>query len=190
MQRFIRTQGDRSIYRKRRRKRGNRSGIHVRIRRAVNTSFLQPSSKFPWNITPSLSRCSLDPSYSCHVLVTADMTCSPVFIAPPRPRLLGRGINLSNIKLLEYVGQIQAQVPHSRLKMALVNARSASNKNFILNDFFTSHDLDFLFLTETWAKVGESTMLGDLCPPDCCFISSPSSTGKGGGVAMVFKSLV
>ena len=161
----------------------------MRIRRAVNTSFLQPSSKFPWNITPSLSCRSLDPSYSCHVLVTADMTCSPVFIAPLRPRLQGGGLNLSNIQLLEYVGRIQAQVPHSRLKMTLINARSASNKTFILNDFFTSHDLDFLFLTEMWAKVGEPTMFGELCPSNCCFISSPRSTGKGGGVAMVFKSL-
>ncbi len=40
-------------------------------------------------------------------------------------------------------------------RIALVNARSLANKTFILNDFFSSHGLDFLFVTETWLCVGE-----------------------------------
>ena len=87
-------------------------------------------------------------------------------LCTPTRRLLGGGINLSNLQPLEYVGRIQAQVPHSRLKMALLTA-----------DYFND-DLDFLFLTETWAKVEESTMFGELCPPDCCFISSRGVLGK------------
>ncbi len=47
--------------------------------------------------------------------------------------------------------------------------------------------MDILFLTETWASAGESSVFEELCPPDCCFISTPRCTGKGGGVAMVFK---
>ncbi|XP_059181166.1 serine/threonine-protein kinase Chk2-like [Centropristis striata] len=38
------------------------------------------------------------------------------------------------------------------LRMALLNTRSLVNKTFLLNDFFTSRDLDFMLLTETWLR--------------------------------------
>ncbi len=56
--------------------------------------------------------------------------------------------------------------------MVLVNARSVSNKAFILNDLFTSHKLDFLFTTETWIGAGVSSIFGELCPLNCGFISA------------------
>ncbi len=34
--------------------------------------------------------------------------------------------------------------------MALLNARSVLKNFFLLNDFFLSNNLDFLFITETW----------------------------------------
>ena len=70
--------------------------------------------------------------------------------------------------------------------MALLNARSIANKTFLLNDFFTSRKLDFMFLTETWAHAGEYTPFSELLPPDCTFFSSPRATGHGGGIASVF----
>ncbi|KAL0152339.1 hypothetical protein M9458_052062, partial [Cirrhinus mrigala] len=36
------------------------------------------------------------------------------------------------------------------LRFALINVRSVANKTFILNDFFASRELDFMFMTETW----------------------------------------
>ena len=75
------------------------------------------------------------------------------------------------------------------LHMALINAWSITNKTFVLNYFFTSRDLDFMLLTETWLHIGESTAFYELLPPDCTFFSSPRTTGKGGGVATVFKSI-
>lgn len=41
---------------------------------------------------------------------------------------------------------------------------------------------------ETWLHIGESTPFSELLPPDCTFLSSPRTTGKGGGLACVFKS--
>ncbi|XP_060775657.1 multiple coagulation factor deficiency protein 2 homolog [Neoarius graeffei] len=38
------------------------------------------------------------------------------------------------------------------LRMALLNTRSLVNKAFLLNDFFTSRDLDFMLLAETWLR--------------------------------------
>ena len=65
-----------------------------------------------------------------------------------------------------------------------------SNKTFVLNDFFSRHNLDFLFLTETWigAGVGQSSVFSELCPTNCSFISTPRCVGRGGGVALVFKN--
>lgn len=51
-------------------------------------------------------------------------------------------------------------------KFALFNARSLSNRSFILNDLITSHNLDFLILTEKWLKTGDCCHLIELCPPE------------------------
>lgn len=72
--------------------------------------------------------------------------------------------------------------------MALVNAWSISNTSFILHDLFTSHSLDFLFISETWLKHGDSMPLVEIAPPDCAFFSSPQAFGHGGGVATIFRS--
>lgn len=41
--------------------------------------------------------------------------------------------------------------------MALINARSVVNKTFILNDFYITHGLDFLFITETWLNDSDTS---------------------------------
>ena len=73
------------------------------------------------------------------------------------------------------------------LKLALINARSVSNKTFILQDFFSSHNLDFLFLTETWLKCNDNVVMNAMCPTNCKYISDPRPSGRGGGLAAVFK---
>lgn len=45
-----------------------------------------------------------------------------------------------------------------------------------------------MLLTETWLRDGECTLLSELLPPGCLFFGSSWSTGRGGGVALVFKS--
>ena len=72
---------------------------------------------------------------------------------------------------------------------ALFNARSLSNKTFILNDLITSHKLDFLILTETWLKTGDCSHLIELCPPQYSYFNSPRSTGRGGGLAVAYSNL-
>lgn len=136
--------------RKCRRRRGN----CVRIRRDVSISSAHLST---CPFTPSyghrglyLARRSWDVRYACHLPIIPDRRQSDEFCAPARLCVRNRGVNLRNIKSLKYVRQSQTQTVVSHVKMALVNARSVSNKTFILNDFFTSHELDFLFLTETW----------------------------------------
>lgn len=74
------------------------------------------------------------------------------------------------------------------LCLALFNARSLATKTFVLNEFITSRELDFMLLTEPWLHVRESTPFSELLPPDYLFLSSPQSSGRGGGLATVFKS--
>lgn len=69
--------------------------------------------------------------------------------------------------------------------LALINTRCLT---FLLNEFFTSPELDFIFLTETWLCTGEFTPFLELIPPDCLFFSSSQTAGRGGGLATVLKS--
>lgn len=52
--------------------------------------------------------------------------------------------------------------------------------------FFTQHDLDFMFISETWLNAGEMRPLIELSPHDCTFFSSPRATCRDGGLACVF----
>ncbi len=175
--------------RKRHRKRGNRSGVRVRIRRAILSS-IQSLMEFPLDSRSleglQLLRCSWDYRHVFHLPVFPDYHSS-IFSAPPRLQIRQRGVNCSNVCQLD-IGQhlkldLSSQPP---LNIALVNARSVCNKTFILHDFFTCWDLDILFLTETWAGAGELSVFEELCPSKCRFISTLRSAGRGGGVAMVF----
>ena len=71
--------------------------------------------------------------------------------------------------------------------MGLLNARSVSNKTFILNNLITSEQIDFMFLTETWLKESDGSQIVELCPPSHQCLSLPRQNGRGGGVALVFN---
>lgn len=67
------------------------------------------------------------------------------------------------------------------LRMALVNARSITNKTFVLKDIVKTKELDFLFMNETWQRNMENASLKEICPKDYTFISLPRLSGCGGG---------
>ncbi|GAA6074765.1 uncharacterized protein LOC111190736 [Tachysurus ichikawai] len=158
--------------RKRRRKRGCRGGVRVRIRRAIVSTlkFLtQLSLDTSYLEGHNLVRRSWDYLYAFHLPVFCDSSTS----ALPRLRLSRRGVERLNLRQLDFVRLDRNPVLQSHINMALGNARSVCNKTYILNDFYTGRKLDILFLTETWASAGESSVFEELCPPGCCFISTP-----------------
>ncbi|KAB5530630.1 hypothetical protein PHYPO_G00131520 [Pangasianodon hypophthalmus] len=73
------------------------------------------------------------------------------------------------------------------MQMALLNVRTVGNKTFMLNDFISNHPLDFLFLSETWLKVGDLTPMTELLPQGYSYYNSPRLTGRGGGLMSIFK---
>lgn len=106
----------------------------------------------------------------------------------PPPRFQGRGVDLKNLRSLR-----REKFPAMDLlptKLALANARSVVNKTFILNDFIMSHELDFLFLSETWLKVGDSSPLSELLPEGYVCFNSPRLSGRGGGLMTIYKKLL
>lgn len=93
-------------------------------------------------------------------------------------------MDLAFLRSLRYNGQVPTKsiTEISPVKFAFINAHSVANKTFILNDFITSHELDFLFVTETWLSVGDLSPFTDLYPPQWGFLSSLSISGCGGGL--------
>lgn len=61
---------------------------------------------------------------------------------------------------------MDAGIP-SLFRFALLNAGSISNKTFILNNIFTSENMDFMFLNETWQWENVFVHLNELCPVGC-----------------------
>ncbi|KAL6461735.1 hypothetical protein MHYP_G00298800 [Metynnis hypsauchen] len=116
-------------------------------------------------------------SYGC----TQSKDFKPVELAVKR-----RGVNPANLRLIP-----RSQKKEDRLcKLALLNIRSLSNKTFLINDFISSQELDFLFLTETWLKAGENHQLVELCPENYQYLNSPRTCGRGGGVAAVYRNSI
>ena len=133
--------------RMRRRRRGKRSGKLVKLKACLVRSpeaFLAHCRSVP---RLSASWRSLDPIDSCLTAVIG----SDQLIQPLRrrchPQLAWRGANFLNLRPLERASR--PADPPAPITIGLVNARSISNKTFILKDFFTSKGLDFLSVTET-----------------------------------------
>lgn len=104
--------------------------------------------------------------------------CRPV-------RIQVRGCVRGNLCPLNHA--TQQSVNCRSVHAALINTRSLTNKTFILNDLISTHDLDFLMLTETWLKPGDNSAFSELLPPGYSFLSTPRVSSRGGGLASVFK---
>ena len=68
------------------------------------------------------------------------------------------------------------------------NARSAVNKALEVNEMIVERDLDVLCLTETWLREeGDDVSTGEMTPPGFSFLHRPRVSGRGGGVALIFR---
>ncbi|XP_029954722.1 5-hydroxytryptamine receptor 3B-like [Salarias fasciatus] len=61
------------------------------------------------------------------------------------------------------------------------NARSINKKTFVFNDIISSRNLDFFFLVETWLPPGDVSLFSELLPSGYLFLNSPRQTGRAGG---------
>lgn len=76
-------------------------------------------------------------------------------------------------------------------KVAMLNTRSVCNKSIMLHEYVRENTLAMMFITETWLRSGDKSIVADLCPEGYSFINKPRQTGpvsRGGGVDIVHKS--
>lgn len=175
------------LRRKRRRKRGNHGGFIVKLKAYRRAGFLSvpPRASFCGGSTiwrpPDRVYQWLHPVFPLHL--------SPVVGAGLCRVGLGcrqRGATCGNLCSLSRASSSSVIIPAP--KLALINARSLVNKTFLINDFYSSHNLDFMFITESWMKAGDLTPFADLVPADCTFFNSPCLCGQGGGIVTILKN--
>lgn len=99
-----------------------------------------------------------------------------------------RGVNLRNLRPVVKIEALPNAGVMSMLKWGLINARSVANKTFILKEFFVTHTLDILCITESWISSGEWSAVNELVPADCVFIGVPRTSRRGGGLAVICKT--
>ncbi len=101
---------------KRARKRGNRGGIRVRIRREFSSTLSSrcSSTLLTGHNGLYLTRRSWDVRYVNHRPIVPDQNWTLDYCAPARLRVQSRGVNLQNLLPLKYVRQMQTV--HSHVK--------------------------------------------------------------------------
>ncbi len=174
---------------RRRRRRGKRGGIAVKLRLALLNHRERFCSDGVFEGC-AVRRRSLDPIREW-IIPLAPTAAVPVFdvYAPAfSPRFYRGGVCLKHLRSLPRAKQRKESTTNPLyLRMTLINTRSVTNKTFILSDLFSSRNLDFLFLTETWLCPGDLSPFSELLPPKCLFFNSPRTTGRGGGLVSIFK---
>lgn len=175
------------LRRNRRRKRGKRGGIRVRLRAYLTSSSTCDRGHPCFGSSAGFIGCNVR-SLACNYrwlrsIVPGSECPSPRYWN--RKRSSKRGCVLGNLRPLSRASQ---RTERRSIHMALINTRSLTNKTFILNDYFMTNALDFLLLTETWLKPGDDSAFSELLPPGCSFYNSPRVSGRGGGLATLFKN--
>jgi hypothetical protein len=171
--------------RKRRRRRGIRGGLLVKLKASLKTQSVQPYSPLCDLIKKKayfVAVRSMETPYQWITSVSDFVDQLPL----RRPAVLRRWrVTSQNLRSLRR--DLDVTEVSTELRFALINVRSLTNKTFILSDFFKTQSLDILCLTETWVNTGDVTPFSELLPPNCGFLNTPRSSGRGGGVASIFK---
>ena len=98
----------------------------------------------------------------------------------------GEGVNKNNLM------SIQCVPFELQLQACLLNAHSVGNTASKIMDFIYEQALDMMFLTETWLRPGpaDQRTIGNMCPPGYSVLHQPRSTGRGGGVGVIFRDTI
>ncbi len=79
------------------------------------------------------------------------------------------------------------QTDRKPFTFGLLNAQSVKNKAVPLYDRILEHDYDILAITETWLNDKDDSVLNELVPHNYDILQLNRSTGKGGGIAIIYK---
>uniref|UniRef100_A0A8C6LBK5 Reverse transcriptase domain-containing protein n=1 Tax=Nothobranchius furzeri TaxID=105023 RepID=A0A8C6LBK5_NOTFU len=76
---------------------------------------------------------------------------------------------------------------NNTVNFGLLNVRSLTNKGQLIQDLITDHKLDFIGLTETWQQLNDFSQLNASAPPGFVYLSYPRGSGRGGGLALLYR---
>ncbi|KAL3984502.1 hypothetical protein ACER0C_016127 [Sarotherodon galilaeus] len=164
-------------------RRGCTSGVHAKTKRARQRGFLPLHSgeclRYLVLVVDGTKYGTNDYRDRRHVWRCGILSPWPVILQDHSSTARGTGRTRPHSSCL-------LSVPHQSA-IALLNARSIANKSFVLNDFFSSNSLDFIFLTESWQRENEFIHLNELFPVGCRFIGTPHLDRRGGGLVTVHR---
>lgn len=98
-----------------------------------------------------------------------------------------RGINPKNLLTVPVKSD---HVWSNKLTLGYCNARSVKNKTQEINDLICDNKLDILCITETWMTGSplDDLICNELTPPGYKIVHVPREQGRGGGVAVIYRS--
>lgn len=73
-------------------------------------------------------------------------------------------------------------------RFAHLNVRSLNNKTAVLHDIILNNALDFFCICETWHQPNDFINLNMSAPPGYTYIERPRLSGKGGGLAVIYRA--
>ncbi|XP_072043250.1 uncharacterized protein [Amphiura filiformis] len=74
------------------------------------------------------------------------------------------------------------------MNMRLWNPRSIRNKTTTCNDYICEHDVDAIFLVETWLATNDPVVIGELKLNGYTFLNIPRGTSNHGGIGVLSKA--
>ena len=93
-----------------------------------------------------------------------------------------RGVDYSILRPL------QRHTTSTNVKVELLNTQSLNNKSSFIQDHIADKHIDFMCLTETWQQPEVYSALNEACPPGYSYLEKARCTGRGGGLAVVYRS--
>lgn len=104
------------------------------------------------------------------------------------PRSSGRAVDHSVLASL--ARSANTNVKHDNIaavNFGLLNIRSLTGKGHLIQDLLTGRKFDFFCLTETWQHPNDFSQLNDSTPPGFVYICQPRCSGRGGGLAIIYR---
>lgn len=123
------------------------------------------------------------------LLTSTNYVTHPTILRKPR-KIPWRptGVNLNNlVAVRRNETSSDSPAPTCLLKLMLINVRSINNKASFLADIITDYNLDIICLTETWHKESDGLLFNELTPNGYGLCDSPRSSGRGGGIIVLYK---
>lgn len=105
-----------------------------------------------------------------------------------RRHLSSRHVCSANFSYLQKSTPSSCGVRLDTIRFAHLNTRSVNNKAASLCDIVLDKKLDFFSLCETWHQPNDYLNLNMCTLPGYTYLDRPRSTGRGGGLAVIYSS--